>query len=134
MRYDVIRFTIFLYIIVYTSSLISSKCKNLNYNQNNHLYPTSDPTRHPIFTSCCQRSENCGRLLSSLETSSSSLPPLSAFSSLSSLIHQAIEESDKRHNSGLDGASTGWSDWVEPQKAKELQGGVNAGHPPLCDK
>ena len=52
---------------------------------------------------------------------SSSTSRDSAVLQLTSVLSRTVSASDVRHNSGLDGASTGWSDWVDPEMSKELQ-------------
>ena len=61
------------------------------------------------------RSAHSASPLQSLDSSSSLFTP-----SLSSLLTNLIAASDDRHNSGKDGASTGWSDWVDPSSSKLL--------------
>ena len=60
-------------------------------------------------------------LLSATEALSPTPEALSPVLQLSSVLSRTVTASDARHNSGLDGASTGWSDWVDPSMSLELQ-------------
>jgi hypothetical protein len=47
--------------------------------------------------------------------------PLSFWSQLSDRITQCLLESDRKRDDGFDGASTGWTSWVEEKSARALQ-------------